>query len=623
MESSSNGVGKLLLFIALQCFSFLLSSSAHSRIDPYSGKGLLSIFKEKDQVYSPLLGLATIESGKIDELYEDHENDHAINQLVRFLFHKVDTDLLVTQLATNPASHLSVQSIGKIIGLLKNYPFSRSTYPYHDLMSKMKLTIILDGTYFTSHLHTIDRFNEKKLEIADFVRQYEQGLDRRKEADKLFKETLTLQNRQIKRLRRQKKNPDFLESELEQAIQNRQVTQDSFNKYIEGTIPASKFRSLKARLDNELGNLDINNYDYFNKVDDFVMTLIESYKSWIYNDEPINSSPVSLLLAYMWLKYDTKEDLAPYMLEMEQSGATKFSFEKLIRQSQYSYTSQDLKKIMSMLSRSQRAVVSSLSSHYEQVLLLKIIKPGNSGSAPITKYRVFSGTREQVFADCGENSIRNFINVLIYDREQALFDASILEKLNSLPGYQLLNGLIAYYQEHKQASLASENICYDEWNELISSLNHKVSAPAEERIKYFYKNRFDITGGYDNMQRVIKKVFGHSDLRKIVDDVNQISNKSIAFDDHELSDEGKNYGRIFIDDGQNEYTWGFQLIHFYFTRLKGNNFQADPISQIIFKLDESAKHELGKKDLDNFCFQSRKAEPYWTLLQAFIAVDAS
>lgn len=323
----------------------------------------------------------------------------------------------------------------------------------------------------------------------------------------------------------------------------------------------------------------------------------------------------------MWLKYEKKEDLEPYILEMSEMRATKFSFEKLLQTHPQDYTGKDFQSLMNKLSTSKSSLLRSLTSNLEKILLLKIIKPRNIGSAPITKYKVLSGTKEQTFADCGENSIRNFINILIYNRKDATFDASILEVLETLPGYLLLSGLIDFYKEHSNPSLAGESRCYEEWNELISSLNHKVPATSEEKVKYFYKNRFDITGGYINMKKVIKKVFGHDDISKIVADVNRISKKNIILDDRALVEKSSNFGKVYINDEQNNYVWGFQLFHFYFTRLKTSNLHADPIGKIILKIDEASREELTLKYQDNCCFPLKNKEPYWSLLQALLAVN--
>ena len=623
LESNSNHISKLLFTLTVQIFMFLSASTAYSKITANAGKGLLNIFKGEHQALSPLFGLAALESGKIDEIYQESEPDDSLHQLARGLFHKVDTELLPTQLGVNPATHLSARSIGKIVRLLINYNFYSSKMPYYDLVTEIKMAIILDKDYYSSHSHTIDRYNNKKNEIDVFVEQHKQGKQRRKTADELYKGTLTKLNREIKNQRwlKRNNNSDFDKSLEEALIKERLEVQKLYDKYIEGTLPASKFRSLKTRLDNELKNLDLNNLDYFHRLDNFIQNLVDSYLNWQMETRHIDSSPINLLLAYMWLKYDKKEDLEPYMIEMDEMAATKYTFKKLLKPEWQAYTKEDFQNLMSKLSKSKRSILAALSSQFEQVLLLKIIKPGNSGSAPITKYRVLSGTKEQTFADCGENSIRNFINILIYNRKNANFDPTILESLQSIPGYKLLHGLIEFYKEHSNPSSASESYCYDAWNELISSLNHKVPTTNEEKVKYFYKNRFDITGGYSNMKKVIKKVFGHDDIGKIVDDVNKIGNKNIAFDDRALVEKSSNFGRIYIKDEQNDYVWGFQLFHFYFTRLKSAYLHADPIGKIIIKVDQIAQEELALRDKDNCCFPIKNRESYWNLLEALLAIN--
>ena len=165
LESSTKASARKLLFMLMMSIFYVSSSVAFSRVSTYYGQGLLTIFKEKDQILSPLIGLATLESGKIDALYEEKGQDSSLKGLVHSLFHKVDTDLLVTQLGVNPGAHLSPEAIGKIINLLRSYPFTKASAPFHDLITKIKMAIILDRAYYTSHMNTINRFNQKKEEL--------------------------------------------------------------------------------------------------------------------------------------------------------------------------------------------------------------------------------------------------------------------------------------------------------------------------------------------------------------------------------------------------------------------------------------------------------------------------
>ncbi|MFK7826456.1 MAG: hypothetical protein AB8G05_20080 [Oligoflexales bacterium] len=220
LESNSNGAIKLLFILILQIIGFFISPTAKSKIDPYAGKGLLDIFKDKERFFSPLIGLAALESGKIDKIYHDGTHDHSLHQLARYLFHKVDTDLLATQLATNPAAHLSPQSIGKIFRLLRNYPFKHSHEPCYELITEIKVAIVLDKTYYTSHMHTIERFNNKKREIDEFKRKYDLDLQKRKAADALYKDTLTRLNREIKKMRKLQKSYDIdFDESLDKALE--------------------------------------------------------------------------------------------------------------------------------------------------------------------------------------------------------------------------------------------------------------------------------------------------------------------------------------------------------------------------------------------------------------------
>ena len=74
------------------------------------------------------------------------------------------------------------------------------------------------------------------------------------------------------------------------------------------------------------------------------------------------------------------------------------------------------------------------------------------------------------YPDCGETSIRNFLNLITYDRETHTFDPHNLKRVSAGPGVKVHPALITFYEKYPDLSAALSSTAREDWsNQVISS----------------------------------------------------------------------------------------------------------------------------------------------------------
>ena len=123
--------------------------------------------------------------------------------------------------------------------------------------------------------------------------------------------------------------------------------------------------------------------------------------------------------------------------------------------------------------------------------------------------------KEREYPDCGENSLRNFLNVMFYDALKKLFDAEALNKM--APNADKL--FIAFFQRQRPDNLEAMR---NDWSELVSNLNARVKDKKSDLAKIivrYSKDRpagtCDIYAGLDNLLKVAVHLLNDQKLTKI------------------------------------------------------------------------------------------------------------
>ncbi len=132
-----------------------------------------------------------------------------------------------------------------------------------------------------------------------------------------------------------------------------------------------------------------------------------------------------------------------------------------------------------------------------------------------------------IFPDCGESSLRNFFNILLYDSEEKIFKASYLKnsKLKFHPR------LIHYYQKHLRSKYTNSQQAYNDWAYVLYGLNQW--AKKDSQITYLYPHHHpvcEIGPGGRNMLNVFKVLTGTDNIIDIVADISLVSHKPIFCD---------------------------------------------------------------------------------------------
>lgn len=113
------------------------------------------------------------------------------------------------------------------------------------------------------------------------------------------------------------------------------------------------------------------------------------------------------------------------------------------------------------------------------------------------------------YPDCGEMSIRNFLNVILYDVSIQTFDVDLLKAIAPKASLQLAD----FFREQKSGNMESLR---DQWSDLVSDLN-KSRTEGQIPIQYSKQKQqgeCDITPGMANLLAVVCYLLNDEELNK-------------------------------------------------------------------------------------------------------------
>jgi hypothetical protein len=105
------------------------------------------------------------------------------------------------------------------------------------------------------------------------------------------------------------------------------------------------------------------------------------------------------------------------------------------------------------------------------------------------------------YPDCGETSIRNFLNVIAYQQATQSFRAEIFKNLAGQPGVRVHPQLIAFYEKYPHISGALSSEAREEWSEKVVSAHPDVRYRRPEGLP-----QCEIDAGLKNFLRVIDRL---------------------------------------------------------------------------------------------------------------------
>lgn len=211
---------------------------------------------------------------------------------------------------------------------------------------------------------------------------------------------------------------------------------------------------------------------------------------------------IDILLAFLWNKFSTPQEFDRYCVRLITTMGLDGSLMPVCSQVFTKNDYERLKRTFSVhdilnLSFDELVYVTLGYNFYDNIL------PPHIKMLNSVKYRGLE------FPDCGETSLRNLINALIYDNAHSNFNIDKLKKLGAIPT------VINYYCRYQSPTVLSiaEQESHDEWAKVVSSLPN---------VKYGEEGICDIEPGIANMLCVVNNLFpgitSLEDLIKKLDD---------------------------------------------------------------------------------------------------------
>lgn len=188
------------------------------------------------------------------------------------------------------------------------------------------------------------------------------------------------------------------------------------------------------------------------------------------------------------------------------------------------------------------------------------------------------------FSDCGESSLRNFINILIKNNDEFILDSRYLEKSN----LNIDTRIIKFYKDNHSILDIKKIDAHNQWAQIVSELNKY-----DPSIKYLSprnKSYCELAAGGRNMLKVVKILLGTDDIVKICEEISLVSNKTIKCDlshfhpDNDNIPDYENFIKVTINETYIFY-WYFLKQHFRSkttdlnneeNKLKNNSLQGNP-----------------------------------------------
>ncbi len=210
-----------------------------------------------------------------------------------------------------------------------------------------------------------------------------------------------------------------------------------------------------------------------------------------------------ILLAMLWRKANSKQDYQKYFEQLDQSF---FTNKEIINENNWLDNSGEYKEYTKDEIEELKATDNPTNLSLEDFIIYQKF-------SAVTKFPpLVKGTNVSYkgdnFPDCGETSLRNFFNVLLYDPETQSFNIEILRNL----GLSDNSKLVKFYKKYPGISnLESHNEndpnnnAYDDWAAIVSEIPDVI---------YRNENICNISGkgGIKNMYVILGRLLGIKDF---------------------------------------------------------------------------------------------------------------
>jgi hypothetical protein len=462
---------KLLKKLILFLLPILLLSANHAAcFDITELKGTFQPLKQEFKHLSPIHGVIWWESGVAQEYFAEMPNPDATKRLARFLFHDIQGVLDITQHDQKIAHYLTPAVIGSMIGCLES---ARSS----NIVSKDQLYEMLYQGICSSeelfdlnqHCEVLDQKIQEKERLVAQKNTIDGALGKLK--GHLIK-NCKMNPKEIGKL-----SPGQLFDESQKIPQSDRADLAIFSiaenelRYYNHQAITTAIKNLEqeiTKLNNDAKNIKRN--DLKNQTTIFVETLIESLdQCGFFTTQSAQGylpfTPYALLLAFLYKKAESREDLWHYFT----------SIEKVLRCPLFSYvidediwkaslfTQDEAEKIIKDFEKFSVETVFSLDdcmTNYENWMFAHLFSkksdlPNQTLFKKVASFHI-------KYPDCAETVIRALCNILMYHKESQSF--LIDQLLNVCPLIKRDNldqGFLKFYAPQGNDGLISHTIRND------------------------------------------------------------------------------------------------------------------------------------------------------------------
>lgn len=169
-----------------------------------------------------------------------------------------------------------------------------------------------------------------------------------------------------------------------------------------------------------------------------------------------------IFLTYLAAKFDFSEKaFIEYLKVFEPRKIINFE------QFQKKYSAKDFEQFRQNLVNNSEKAAELIAQNYELASLTALYDAFNTPYPRLIPQRYNLMYKGQRFADCGETSLRNFFNILLFNAQNKTFDIARLSSSASLN-----TNLANFYGKYKEAYSAAitSNEAYHDWLQVVSSI---------------------------------------------------------------------------------------------------------------------------------------------------------
>ena len=550
----------MLKEISYWIYAIVLSLGAttyeiHAKIPTAQIKGIDRAFVGPQKKYSPLVGAIYSNNHVIENLYKYGFGNEPIVSLVRMLFNEVPGgEITTTHIANNPASHLSPESVARLI--IYQHELTKTDEPLdttHHIDKVIEL-ITMDPAYAQSIQIGREAIQHAEQEYAEFQKRFEVSSEKSKQATKFEKSRVVKIRRRLKKIAKLfKKAPahekEVLEAERATLKSELGVLEKELKVLRSGLLSKSDLREAKRKLNYARKANDTLSDEYHAKFRNFAELLIRCFQYYDYEDGKSKVLPAGIagkiLLAYIWTKYDQKEALKPYYSAMADAGVIPqeaISESSLGELFSASYTDKDYEQIAQGYRRAYMKA-GWYSRRYEDIVAMTIERPNPFPQTPTVPFSFVKWVSYSPFPDCVENTLMNYFNHLIYNANDDFFDVTVLQELKNRYYPNLNEKLLDFYREittHKQA-LGTRTA--SKWIRVVSDLNQGFEKASKAQRVHYRSGRRHVASPYTNFVKVVNRLLGYEDIEtdhmsEILARVSSITGRETEYGKSQMSPAG-------------------------------------------------------------------------------------